>query len=69
MWSNLVSFYFLLKINSKMLGTMLISKSKVYILFIFKGNNFFLSLFLFLDVTFQIILISYHNYSANVVLP
>ena len=64
MWRNLVLFYFLLKINSKILGTMLINKSEVYVLLIFKGNNFFLSLFLFLDLTFQIILFSYH-YSAN----
>ena len=65
MWRNLVLFYFLLKINSKLLGTMLINKSEVYVLLIFKGNNFFLSLFLFLDLTFQIISFSYHNYSVN----
>ena len=49
---------FSLVLDSKILGTMFINKSKVCILFIFKGNNFFLSLFLFLDLTFLIILFS-----------
>ena len=50
----------LLKIDSKILGTMLINKFKVYILFIFKGNNFFSRFFIFgVDLSNSFVFLSY----------